>query len=198
MTTGTNLKEILKSAEEAVTVIEDEDRRRIAFERVLDHLLNTSDGNQTADGRSPVPSIGVEQPMVDSAFASEQQRTDEIAQYFGIEPEQVPDVFDLSEEDPRLTLAKAKLNQSKANGTRDIALLVTGMRTALGRDTDTEHIRVAAVDYGKLDSSNFMQTLATMTQLSLLGKSSSPRRAVRMKIRGAEEARKLVRSIVGR
>ena len=195
MATG-DLKELLKYVEETVAFIEDSQRKRIAFELVLDHLLKTSDGNLAADGRSPAPPIGAERPIADSAFASEQQRIDEIAQYFGIEPEQVPDIFDLSDEDPRLTLAKTKLSQSKVNGTRDIALLVTGMRTALGRHTDTEHIREAAVDYGKLDSSNFMQTLAAMTQLSLLGKSSSPRRAVRMKIRGAEEARRLVQSIL--
>lgn len=60
MATGKNLEELLKSAEKAVMVIENEDRQRIAFERVLDHLLNTSDGNLAADGRSPAPSIGTE------------------------------------------------------------------------------------------------------------------------------------------
>ena len=196
MTTGTNLKEILKSAEEAVTIIEDEDRRRIAFERVLDHLLNTSDGNLAADGRSPVPSIGVEQPMVDSAFASEQQRTDEIAQYFGIEPEQVYDIFDLSDDDPRLRLSSTKLSKDKAGGTREIALLITGARTALGRDTDTAGIRAAADDYGRLDSSHFMSTVANMKQLSLLGKRHSSNRAVRMKFLGAEEAKRLAQKLV--
>lgn len=196
MATGKNLEELLKSAEKAVMVIEDEDRKRIAFERVLDHLLNTSDGNQTADDRAVASPVSTDPPMADSAFADEQQRTDEIAEYFGIEPEQVYDIFDLSDDNPRLRLSSTKLSKDKAGGTREIALLITGARTALGRDTDTAGIRAAADDYGRLDSSHFMSTVANMKQLSLLGKRHSSNRAVRMKFLGAEEAKRLAQKLV--
>lgn len=195
MATGKNLEELLKSAEKAVMVIENEDRQRIAFERVLDHLLNTSDGNLAADDPVPAAPVSETPPMADSAFADEQQRTDAIAEYFGIEPEQVYDI-DLSDDNPRLRLSSTKLSKDKASGTREIALLITGAHTALGRDTDTAGIRAAADDYGKLNRSNFMSTMANMKQLSLLGKRHSSNRAVRMKFLGAEEAKRLAQKLV--
>ena len=197
MATDADLQELLKSAEEAVEVIKDEERRRIAFERVLDHLLK-KDGNQAVEARPSAPPVNEASPPVDSAFASEQQRIDAMAEYFGIDPEQVPDIFDLSEENPRLTISSSKLPGGKASSTREIALLITGARTALGRDTNTEIIREFTNEYGKLDPSNFMKILNNMPQLSLLGKRRSSNRAVRMKFLGAEETRKLVQQLIER
>lgn len=196
MATGANLQELLKSAEEAVEVIKDDERKRIAFERVLDHLLKTTDGNQAGEARPPAPPVNDTPPPVDSAFASEQQRIDAVAEYFGVDPEQVPDLFDLSDEDPGLRLGSNKLSKSKASSTREIALLITGVRTALGRDTNTEIIREFTDEYGRLDPSNFMKILNNMPQLSLLGKRRSSNRAVRMKFLGAEATRKLVQQLI--
>lgn len=196
MTTGANLQELLKSAEEAAEVIEDDELKRIAFERVLDHLLKAADGDQAAETRPLAPPVNDPSPPVDGAFASEQQRIDAVAEYFGVDPEQVPDIFDLSDEDPGLRLGSNKLSKSKVNSTREIALLTTGVRTALGRDTNTEIIRKFTDDYGKLDSSHFMETLNEMPQLSLLGKRRSSNRVVRMKFLGAEETRKLAQRLI--
>ena len=196
MATGAKLQELLKSAEEAVEVIEDEERKRIAFERVLDHLLKTTDSNQAVEARPPAPPINDASPPVDSAFASEQQRIDAVAEYFGIDPEQVTDIFDMSGEDPGLTIHSSKLPGGQAPATRHIALLITGARTALGRDTDTDHLRKGADDYSKLNSSNFMTTLSQMPELSLMGKRGSSKRLVRMKVRGAEGARELAKQLV--
>ena len=43
MATSVNLQELLKSAEEAVEIIEDDERKRIAFRLVLDHLFKTAE-----------------------------------------------------------------------------------------------------------------------------------------------------------
>ena len=195
MTTGANLQELLKSAEEAAEVIEDDELKRIAFDRVLDHLLKTADSNQAAEARPPAPPVNDAPPSADGAFASEQQRIDAVAEYFGIDPEQVTGIFDMSGEDPGLTIHSSKLPGAQAPATRHIALLITGARTALGRDTDTDHLRKGADDYSKLNS-NFMTTLSQMSELSLRGKRGSKKRLVRMKVRGAEEARELAKQLV--
>lgn len=196
MTTGAKLQELLKSAEEAAEVIEDDELKRIAFERVLDHLLKAADGDQAAETRPPAPPVNDPSPPVDGAFASEQQRIDAVAEYFGIDPEQVTDIFDMSGEDPGLTIHSSKLPGGQAPATRHIALLITGARTALGRHTDTDHLREAADDYSRLSSSNFMTTLSKMSELSLMGKRGSSKRLVRMKVRGAEEAGELAKQLV--
>lgn len=195
MATGAKLKDLLKSAADAISDIKDEEMKRIAFERVLDHLLKTDDSGSAA-GNGARDSLPTDEATVDSSLASEQQRIDEVASYFGIGSEQVSDLFDLSEENPRLLLSSGELSESKAQGTREIALLITGVRTALGRDTHTDHIRGVADYYGKLDSKNFMKILNSMPHLALLGKPRSPNRAVRMKVRGAEESANLVQSLV--
>ena len=197
MTAGMDLKEILQSVEEAVAVIEDEERKRIAFERLLDHLLKNVDGGQSAAGEDLGYSSDPERATADGAFAEEYQRLDAVAHYFGIKPEHVTDIFNVSDDEPSLILNSGQLSRPKANGTREIALLITGARTALGYETNTEIIKDAANDYGKLNKSHFMATLAGMSELSLLGKRHSSNRIVRMKVRGAEEAAKLAQRLVG-
>lgn len=196
MATGANLQELLKSAEEAVEVIKDDERKLIAFERVLDYLLETADNSQAVEARPPSPPVNDAYPPVDSAFASEQQRIDTVAEYFGIDPEQVTDIFDVSGEDPGLIIRSNKLPGPQAPATRHIALLITGARTALGSDTDTDHLRKVADDYSKLNSSNFMTTLSKMPELSLRGRRGSQKRLVRMKVRGAEKAGELAKQLV--
>lgn len=43
MATGVNLQALLKTAEEAVEVIKDEEWKRIAFRLVLDHLFKRAE-----------------------------------------------------------------------------------------------------------------------------------------------------------
>lgn len=195
MSVVANLQKLLKSVEDAISVVEDEEMKRVAFERVLDHMLKTADLGSAA-GTGAKDSLPSDEAAADSSLATEQQRIDEVASYFGIGYEQVSDLFDLSDADPCLRFSSSVLSQDKAQGTREIALLITGARTALGRDTHTNHIRDAANDYGKLNSNHFMETLNRMPHLSLLGKHRSRNRIVRMKIIGAEEAKRLVKRLV--
>lgn len=199
MATSTDhLARLVERADEAVRGIEDADRQRIAFDRVLVHLLNQDRGGSAASG--PVAAAGdpAESFGADAALADPQQRIDALAEYFKIDPEQVPDVFDVLDEEPSLKVRTGQLHESKANATREIALLVTGARTALGRDTETTHIRECVDNYGRLDSSNFMAMLTAMPELSVLGKRGSSNRLVRMKVRGAEKAEDLARRLVGK
>ena len=197
MTAVVDLKEILQSVEEAVAVIEDEERKRIAFERLLDHLLKNVDGGQSAAGEDLGYSSDPGRATADGAFAEEYQRLDAVAHYFGIKPEHVTDIFDVSDDEPSLILNSGQLSGTQANGTREIALLITGARTALGQETNTEIIKNVADDYDKHNKSNFMKTINEMPGLSLLGKRRSSNRIVRMKVRGAEEAAKLAQRLVG-
>ncbi|MCY4369669.1 MAG: hypothetical protein OXF41_09695 [bacterium] len=198
MATSTDhLASLVERADEAVRGIEDADRQRIAFDRVLVHLLNQDHKVSTASSSVTAPRDPGGSDDADATFADPQQRIDAVAEYFKIDPEQVPDVFDVSDEGPSLIVRTSQLDEAKANATREIALLVTGVRTALGRDTETAHIRECVDNYGRLDRSNFMKTLTTMPELSVLGKRGSSNRIVRMKVRGAEKAEDLVKRLVG-
>lgn len=194
------LKNLVEAAEQATAGLESTDLRRVAFERVLDHLLRN--GSEDAHAvhrhdtiRSAAPETG--SPDADGAFADEQQRIDAIATYFMIGPDDVLHVFDVSGDTPALALHTSSLDSRKAVATREIALLVVGVRTALGLKITTADIRKVADDYGRLDSRNFMTTLATMTEISVLGKTRSPNRVVRMKVPGAEKARELAQRLIG-
>lgn len=171
---------------------EDKELRRIAFERVLDHLL----GNGAGNGSAP-PALArklVDEP-IDAVLGTEQQRVDATARYFDIDPEGVRQLFDLSGDEPLLVLPAGKLPGGKAEAVREIALLIGGVRTAVGLATGTSHIRQAASDYKKLDD-NFMTTLGEMSKIAVLGKPGSRNRLIRMRAIGAEAARPLAQRLV--
>lgn len=193
------LAKLVATAKQATDSLDGTDLRRVAFERVLEHLLqNGTDGGSTHTGREQLAEASAERTShsADGAFAEEQQRIDAIASYFKITPDEVPLLFDASQEDPTLALGTTRLSRPKAIATRQIALLVAGARTALGQETHTAHIRTEADNYGKLDSRNFMSVLRSMPEIYLLGKRGSSNRVIRMKVPGAEKAQELVQRIV--
>ena len=197
-TTTDELARLVARADEAVQGIEDVERQRMAFARILDHLLSREKGQPSTDGVARDVSLDSPQRAdPNGIFADVSQRMDALAEYFKIDPEQVLDIFDVSDSYPSLTIRTTQLSKSKAKATREIALLVTGSRTALGLDTEANRIREAADHYGKLDSPNFMTTLTAMPELSVLGKRGSSDRLVRMKVRGAEEAETLMNRLLG-
>ncbi|MDE0170613.1 MAG: hypothetical protein OXS29_14080 [bacterium] len=194
------LKSLVEAAKQATAGLEGTDLRRTAFERVLDHLLkNGADEVTVANrmGTTQATSTETGSQSADGSFADEQQRVDAIATYFRIAPDDVLHVFDASGERPALAVHTSSLDTRKAVATREIALLVAGVRTALGLKTTTAHIRDVADDYGRLDSPNFMSTLANMADISVLGRVGSPNRVVRMKVSGAEKARELAHRLIG-
>ena len=193
---GSRLGELVAQAREAASVLSDDDKdlRPIAFELVLDHLLGNG-GAQAEGAPRATPSAGPTAEPVDSSLATEQQRTDAVARYFQIEPEQVPELFDMSGEEPLFVLHSSKLPKQTASAVRDLALLIAGARTAVGLETSTGDLRQTADAYGTLDS-NFMTTLSNLNNIAVLGKPSSPNRLVRMKVTGAEAARPLAQRLV--
>lgn len=193
------LKELVETAEKATGGLEDLDLRRVAFEHVLNHLLRNGAaafGTNRPSGTQARPadmSVG----DADGVFGHEQQRTDAIATYFKVMPNDVPHLFDVTGEIPFLTLHSSNFHTANAAATRQIALLVTGARTALGQQTTTSDIRGIVEQYGRLDSSNFMSSLANMAELSVLGKTRSSNRVVRMKVLGVDKARELAQRLIG-
>lgn len=192
---GRRLGELVAQARDAASVLgaeEDKELRRIAFERVLDHLLGNGGGNGSAP--QALSRKLVDEP-IDAVLGTEQQRVDATARYFDIDPEGVRQLFDLSGDEPLLVLPAGKLPGGKAEAVREIALLIGGVRTAVGLATGTSHIRQAASDYKKLDD-NFMTTLGEMSKIAVLGKPGSRNRLVRMRAIGAEAARPLAQRLV--
>ena len=188
---GSRLGELVAQARDAASVLGEEDRelRSIAFERVLDHLLGNGGGTRAGAATKPADD------PIDGVLATEQQRVDAAARYFDIDPDGVRELFDLSGEEPLLVLPSGKLPRGKAEAVREIALLIGGVRTAVGLPTGTSHIRQAASDYKKLDD-NFMTTLGELDKIAVLGKPGSRNRLVRMRVIGAEAARPLAQRLV--
>ena len=195
MVTSTDeLQGAVGTAQTAVAALLAEDRAlgEIAFRHVLEHLL----GELHAEARSGSPSAPsgpepAEPAVIDDLFATERQRAAAMARYFGLGLQEADDLFDVTQSDPVLIVKRHRLASAKSVGTRQIAVLVVGARTAMALDTGTQHIREAAERYERLDPPNFMKTLEAMDQIALRGAPKSQNRLVRMKAIGAEEARKL-------
>ena len=196
---GRRLGELVAQARDAASVLgaeEDKELRRIAFERVLDHLLGNG-GNGSAP-RAPAVEATPKpaREPIDGALATEQQRIDAVARYFDIDPEQVRELFNLRGDEPALVMSSMSLPKEKAEAVRAIALLVCGVHTAVGLDTSSQTIREAVENYGKLNSRHFMETLSRMKEIAVLGKPGSKNRLVRMRVIGAEAARPLAQRLV--
>ena len=189
-TADLNLVEMVERAEEAAQAVKDPARQRIAFVRVLDHLLSRSPSAPASNGSERRRSSG--EADAEHPLGSWQQRTDEVAMYFGIDSERVGDVFELAGEEPELVIPPGRLGDKSAPATRQVALLVTGVRSALGLDTSTTHIRAAAERLHVIDPANFNGTLSKMPELALLGAAGVKDRPVRLKTAGVARARELV------
>lgn len=196
---GRRLGELVAQARDAASVLEaeeDKELRRIAFERVLDHLLGNGAGNGSAP-RAPAVEAAPKpsNDRIDGVLATEQQRVDAAARYFQIEPDEVRELFDLSGEEPELVVNSGKLPKEINEAVREIALLVGGVRTAVGLETGSQTIREVVDAYGKLNR-HFMETLSKAKEIAVLGKPSSRNRLIRMRAIGAEAARPLAQRLV--
>ena len=196
---GSRLGELVAQARDAVSVLGEEDRelRRIAFERVLDHLLGNGNGGNGVAPQTPAATAATKptNDPIDGVLATEQQRVDAAARYFQIEPDEVRELFDLSGEEPELVVNSGKLPKEINEAVREIALLVGGVRTAVGLETGSQTIREVVDAYGKLNR-HFMETLSKAREIAVLGKPSSRDRLVRMRAIGAEAARPLAQRLV--
>ena len=195
-TSTRELESLVTKAQEATKNL-DVELRRVAFERVLDHLLgNCGDAGSATPTRQTFPDTAGSNQDADGVLADEQQRVDALARYFKISPEDVGRIFDASEEEPKLAIPTRHLPEAKSQATREIALFVTGALTALGLETTTSQVKDVADDYGKYDRANFMATLTNLDEVSVLGKPRSKNRIMRMKVAGVEAAQAIAQRIV--
>lgn len=187
--TAQQMKELIQVAREAVADFkeDDADLRRIAFERILDHMLaGAPDGASASNGA----------PEDDWPPRTKSRRAGLVGLYLEIDPERAAELFDLSGREPLLRLQPAQVPDAKTAATRLIALLVAGARAALGLDTTTAHIRDALEDHETLDSANFANTLSAMEEIVLLGEPGQHNRVVRLKATGVDEAKKRAARLV--
>lgn len=120
------LRSLVSKAQEATKDL-DNDLRRVAFERVLNHLLENRTAGAAVQNRDASSEITETiNNKADGVLADEQQRIDALARYFKISPEEVRYIFDTSEEQPKLMLATKYLAKAKAHATQEITLLIAG------------------------------------------------------------------------
>ena len=195
------LKGIVAEAEEIVASIKDEEMRRIAFGPVLERLLseNGANGERAAAAVNGRPgdarATGTADEPVDGSYANAEQRADSISHFLSIDPAKALDLFNLEGGDPEIQVPSKGIPAGKAAGTRAIALLVCSVRTALGIETTTRHVREAVDRYGRYDAPNFMKTLTAMSEIAVRGKPHSDNRVIRLRVIGEEAARDLVASL---
>ena len=177
----------------------DQATRQAAFKLVLETMLqNGAEQLDAPDEWADEPPRLTAREALDDALATETQRTDAIAGYLGIVSDRVADLYDIGDATPKLCVKSASLSEQPTDATREIALLVTAARAALGLETGTRNIREAAVAQGKLDEVVFDRTLPLMKEISVRGASASPNRRVRLRGTGVEAARELAQRLVCR
>ena len=173
--------------------------RQAAFTLVLETMLQNGAGPSGAPaGWAAEPHGDADRDPLDDAFATETQRADAIAEYLGIVSERVAGLYDISDAIPKLRLKSAYLSEQSAEATREIALLVTAARAALGLETGTRNIREAALAHRKFDDAAFDPTVEQMMEISLRGASESVNRRVRLRGTGVEAARELAQQLAYR
>ena len=186
------LKAIVEDLWEATSPLAGEDvpknLRTRTFERLLENWLTESEQGISSSGNG-IEALhirgGPTAEPLDSVLRDEIQRADAVSDRFRIEANEAGDLFDLSSEDPVLNVHRSKLSTSFKAGQKEIALLMCGARTALGLETGSRDIRVAAERYGKLDS-NFMTNLSSFQEFAVRGLPASQNRQVRIKGKGWE------------
>lgn len=194
--TAQQMKQLVQVAREAVSDFKeaDADLRRIAFERILDHML-TGDGPDAFEQNGAVI---IDEPEEDWPPKTKVRRTDLVSLYFEIEPEHVAALFDLSDDEPILHLSPEQVPQSAESATRLIALLVLAARAALGLDTTIQEISEAIRDHrARVPASSELfaafrgleYELQQMREIILLGQCGRPDLVVRLNSAGVEAAR---------
>ena len=198
MANGEKMREIVESATEAVRGlggIDDVELRRIAFERVLDHLLDDDSATVAATNGAtpPVPDAEVGEERSPS---TEQQRIALVSSYFGVDAALVQDTVDLTDSEPVLHLPAHLLPKNKAPATKMIAIVLTAVRGKVGLETTTQDIRDAVDAHGRLDKANFANTLTGMAELIVLGEPGRADRLVRLRSSGVARAREYLSPLV--
>ena len=182
------MKELVQVAREAVADFGEGDAelRKIAFERILDHMLaGAPDDASASNGASED----------DWPPRTKSRRAGLVGLYLGIDPERAAELFDLSGQIPKLQLTSSQVPKDAIQAIRAITLLVAGARAAVGLETTVEDITESATahspmipmdDRGSIPVPN---VLAQMGEIAVLGAPGRANRIVRLKARGVEAAK---------
>ena len=191
------------SATDPVADQVDSETRQTAFKLLLEamlqngqSILSTVEPTEPDDSPPPPPPPQITEAPIDRAFATEVQRIDAVSMSLGIEYEDVQSLYDLSRLEPALRLNPAKLATEREAALREITLLVSAVRGALGLDTGTRHLREAAAAHGKLDAARFNATMECMPDIALRGHPDSDNRFVGLRGKGFAAAGELARRLV--
>lgn len=189
--TAQQMKELVQVAREAVADFEEDDAdlRRIAFERVLDHMLaGAPDDASASNGASED----------DWPPRTKSRRAGLVGLYFGIDPERAAELFDLSDQIPRLQLTSSQVPKDAIQAIRAITLLVAGAGAAIGLETTVEDITTSTRAHRSMipmderrpiSVSLVSNALEKMDEVAVLGEPGRANRIVRLKARGVEAAK---------
>lgn len=194
------LRRIVADAWDATTPVAehvDSETRQTAFTLLLEAMLHDGQGARPTAERTmaadPPPAAAA---PIDRAFVTEVQRTDALATALGLEYGDVQSLFDLGAPEPVLRVDPTKLAPDGSDALREITLLVSVGRGALGLDTGTRHVREAAAAHDKLDAANFNADMELIPDIVLRGHPDGDNRYVGLRGAGFEAAGDLARRLV--
>ena len=200
-TVGTDLKAVIAVANEAVADVEDAALKEIAYGTVLEHLLEHPpiDATEGEPANSPkdAPSGSLFDEYADEEwdgwpFRSEQARADAVAAYFSIAPEQTADLFDLKSEEPAVRLPWAEVPPDCRAAARKVALLVVGLRAALGLDATVNHVSEGIRAHRVLHASEHSGVVREMDEFKVFCRHGRAQPIVRLNKFGVERVRAAV------
>lgn len=194
------LRRIVADAWDATTPVADHvdsETRQTAFTLLLEAMLHDGQGASPTAKQTTVadPPLVAATP-IDRAFVTEVQRTDALATALGLEYGDAQSLFDLGAPEPVLRVNPTKLAPDSADALREITLLVSVGRGALGLDTGTRHVREAAAAHDRLDAASFNADMELIPDIVLRGHPDGDNRYVGLRGAGFEAAGDLARRLV--
>lgn len=197
-TIAADLKTAIALANEAVADVEDATLKEIAYGTVLEHLLEHPPidvmEDDPVDSSNNVPQGSLFDEYADEEwdgwpFRSEQDRADAVAAYFSIEPEQTADLFDLKSEEPAVRLPWAEVPSDCRAAARKVALLVVGLRAALGLDATANHVSDGIRAHRVPHASEHSGVVREMEEFKIIRRHGQAQPIVRLNKFGVEQVR---------
>lgn len=180
----------IKDAETIVNEagLKDDALRPIAFREVLRRKLadSAADGGRVPFQRSLVP--------VESNSASDKDdSTSIVAKALDVSPDTINAVLTISDDSVCIEVPTSCLSAAKSDAAKQVAIVVTAVNKALGRETQSPEVHSILKDYGKLDN-HFMEHIRTIPKdiLSTKGRPRSKHVELILRKGGMEEAKRIV------
>lgn len=189
-TRAEELKAIVDDAWAATETLEGSPQTRAdAFKLVLEAALT--------NGSAATPPTDEDAQNAPSGCDTPGERTAALAAVFAVKPEQLGNLFDVRRAEPALTqFAVRQLPDDCASATREITLLVTVARNALGLATGTWLLRDLAGTYERLDLRRFQSTLDAMEEIFVRGEPGDEDRGITLRSLGIEAAQTIAQRIL--